>query len=80
MLSVLVNLMQVDDISVFHLRQDMYFFLYVLPGHASPGWLQPLLFDKFGGVFMTSVFLEDSINCRKLATEMLKNAKISLWF
>ena len=68
-LPIFVNLMQIDDVGVFHFSQNVNFFLNVFPGHTPSRSLQPFLFDEFCSIFMTSVFFKHSIDCSKLPTE-----------
>ena len=70
MLSVLVDLVQVDDVGVFHLCQDVDLLLYVLPGHPSPGRLQALLLDVLGRILVPGRLLDDSEHRGELTTEI----------
>ena len=66
LLSVLVDLMQVDDVSVFHLCQDVDLLLDVFPCHSTPRRLQTFLFNVFGRIFVTGGLLYHSEYCCKL--------------
>ena len=68
-LPIFVNLMQIDDVGVFHFGQNVNFFLDVFPGHAPSRSFQPFLFDEFGSILMSSMFLQNSIYRGKLPTE-----------
>lgn len=68
-LPIFVNLMQIDDVGVFHFGQNVNFFLDVFPGHAPSRSFQPFLFDEFGSILMSSMFLQHSIYRGKLPTE-----------
>ena len=68
-LPIFVDLMEINDIGVFHFGQDMNFFLNILPRHSSSRRLQSFLFNKFCCIFVTSVLLQYSKNCSKLAAE-----------
>ena len=68
-LPIFVNLMQIDDVGVFHFGQNVNFFLDVFPGHAPSRSFQPFLFDEFGSILMSSMFFQHSIYCGKLPAE-----------
>ena len=67
-LPILINLMQIDDVGVFHFGQNMYLFLYVFTSHASTGRLKPFLFDELGRVFMTGILLQHPVDRSELTT------------
>ena len=68
-LPIFVDLMEINDIGVFHFGQDMNFFLNILPRHSSSRRLQSFLFNKLCCIFVTSVLFQYSKNCGKLAAE-----------
>ena len=72
MLSVLVDLVQVDDVDVFHLGQDVDLLLDVFPGDAASGSLQPLLLDELGGVLGSRRLLDHPVHVGELAPETEK--------
>lgn len=59
--------MQVNDVGVFHLRQDVDLLLDVFPGHASSGGLQSFLLDVFGGIFVPGSLFYHPVHRGKLA-------------
>ena len=67
-LPIFVNLMQIDDVGMFHFGQNVNFFLDVFPGHAPSRSFQPFLFDEFGSILVSSMFLQNSIYRGKLTT------------
>ena len=71
--SVLVDLVQVDDVAVLHLGQDVDLLLDVLPCHAAPGALQPLLLDELGRVLALRRLLYDAVDGGELAAVIGKS-------
>ena len=65
--------MQVDDVGVFHLRQDVDLFLDVFPGHSSSGGLQTLLLDVLGRILVPGRLLDDTVDVGELSAEKEKD-------
>ena len=66
---LLVDLVEVDDVLVFHLGQDVDLFLDVLSGDAASRRHQPLLLDELGRILGARALLDDAVHCRELAAE-----------
>ena len=68
-LSIFVDLVQINDIGMFHLRQDMNLFLDIFASNASPRSLQSLLLDELGRIFMTRMPFQNAVNRGELTAE-----------
>ena len=68
-LSIFVDLVQINDIGMFHLRQDMNLFLDIFASNASPRGLQSLLLDELGRIFMTRMPFQNAVNRGELTAE-----------
>ena len=66
---LLVDLVEVDNVLVFHLGQDVDLFLDVLSGDAASRRHQPLLLDELGRILGARALLDDAVHCRELAAE-----------
>ena len=67
-LGILVDLVQVDDVLILHLREDVDLLLYVPHGHASPACLHALLLDVLGGILGLGRALHHPVHHRELPT------------
>ena len=72
---LLVDLVEVDDVLVFHLGQDVDLFLDVLSGDAASRRHQPLLLDELGRILGARALLDDAVHGRELAAEIKKIIK-----
>ena len=66
---LLIDLVEVDDVLVFHLGQDVDLFLDVLSGDAASRRHQTLLLDELGRILGARALLDDAVYGRELAAE-----------